>query len=99
MPRALSPRSTPQPVRYNSVLRRALLMSTGTAQRLRSTLITRIADIVGAQGLITDPSEMEPYVLDWRGIYRGATPAVVRPASAQEVAAVVKLCAESATAI
>ena len=62
-------------------------------------LIERIAAIVGPQGLLTEPRDLEPYVVDWRGIYRGATPAVVRPASTEEVAAVVKICAETATPI
>ena len=61
------------------------------------TLIERIAAIVGPQGLITDPRDMEPYVVDWRGYHRGVTPAVIRPANAAQVAAVVKLCAETAT--
>ncbi|MBI4204140.1 MAG: FAD-binding oxidoreductase [Betaproteobacteria bacterium] len=60
-------------------------------------IIERIAAIVGPQGLLTDPRDLEPYVVDWRGIYRGASPAVVRPASTGQVAAVVELCAESGT--
>ncbi|MDP1718446.1 MAG: FAD-binding oxidoreductase, partial [Burkholderiales bacterium] len=63
------------------------------------TLIERIAAIVGPQGLITDARDMEPYVVDWRGYYRGASPAVVRPADTAQVAAVAKLCAETRTAI
>jgi FAD/FMN-containing dehydrogenase len=63
------------------------------------TLIERLAAIVGPQGLITDPRDLEPYVVDWRGVYRGATPAVVRPASTDEVAKVIKLCAETRTPI
>jgi len=57
--------------------------------------IERIAAIVGPQGLLTAPADVEPHIVDWRGVFRGASPAVVRPASAAEVAAVVKLCAES----
>ncbi len=63
------------------------------------SLIARIAAIVGPQGLITDASDMEPYVVDWRGYYRGTTSAVVRPADTAQVAAVMKLCAETRTAI
>ncbi len=63
------------------------------------SLIKRIAAIVGPQGLITDARDMEPYVVDWRGYYRGSTAAVVRPADTAQVAAVVKLCAETRTAI
>jgi FAD/FMN-containing dehydrogenase len=49
--------------------------------------------------LITDARDMEPYIVDWRGFYRGAAPAVVRPANTDEVAEVVKLCAETRTGI
>jgi FAD/FMN-containing dehydrogenase len=42
---------------------------------------------------------MEPYVVDWRRFYRGATPAVVRPANTAEAAAVVKLCSETGTPV
>src|SRR4051812_4133025 len=56
--------------------------------------IARIAAIVGAQGVITDPAAMKPFVDDWRGIYEGNAAAVVRPGSVGEVAAVVKICSE-----
>ncbi|MGH8640646.1 MAG: FAD-binding oxidoreductase [Burkholderiales bacterium] len=63
------------------------------------SLIERLAAAVGPQGLITDPREAEPYVKDWRGLYHGATPAVVRPATTAQVVQVVKICAETRTAI
>jgi len=62
-------------------------------------VLERIRAVVGAEGMITDVRDMEPYVEDWRGIYRGATPAVVRPASTAEVAAVVRICAETGTPV
>ena len=63
------------------------------------SILERIAAIVGPNGLFTDPRDLEPYVVDWRGVYRGAAPAAVRPANTAEVAAVVKLCAETGTPI
>jgi len=39
------------------------------------------------------------YVVDWTGRFRGATPAVVRPGSTAEVAAVVVACADAGMAI
>jgi FAD/FMN-containing dehydrogenase len=63
------------------------------------SLIERLAAIVGPHGLITDPRDMEPYIVDWRGYYRGTSPAVVRPAGTAEVAAVVKICAEARVGI
>ena len=60
-------------------------------------LVERLRAIVGPAGIHTEPAAVEPYVVDWRGIYRGTTVAVVRPASTEEVAAVVKLCHETRT--
>ena len=65
----------------------------------RTATISRLGAVVGAQGLFTDPADLEPYVNDWRGIYRGGAAAVVRPATAEQVAAVVKICAETHTPI
>jgi FAD/FMN-containing dehydrogenase len=62
-------------------------------------LIDQLRTLVGAQGLLTDKNDVEPYVQDWRGIYVGETAAVVRPANTEEVAAVVRACAASRTPI
>jgi len=56
-------------------------------------VIEKLRGIVGEKGLITDPAEMEPWLADWRQRRRGRALAVVQPASAQEVSAVVALCA------
>jgi FAD/FMN-containing dehydrogenase len=64
-----------------------------------ASVLDRIHAAVGPQGLITDARDMEPYVVDWRGMFRGATPAIVRPASTAEVAAVVKICSETGTGV
>jgi len=44
--------------------------------------------------VLTDPADTAPYCEDWRRLYRGRTPAVLRPATTAEVADAVKLCAE-----
>ena len=62
-------------------------------------LTEQFASIVGAQALITDPRGVEPYATDWRKRYFGKPLAVVKPASTEEVAAVVKLCARTRTAV
>ncbi|MGQ0524480.1 MAG: FAD-binding oxidoreductase, partial [Betaproteobacteria bacterium] len=63
------------------------------------SLLERIAAIVGPRGLVTEPADLEPYVVDWRGIFRGTTLAAVRPANTAEVAALVRLCADTRTPI
>jgi len=62
-------------------------------------LIARFTAIVGDKYAITDPAEQEPYLIEGRGLYRGSTPVVLRPGSVEEVAAIVKLANETATAI
>ena len=54
-----------------------------------------IAAVVGAKGIIADREAMAPYLVEERGLYRGAARLVVRPASTAEVAAVVQICAEA----
>ena len=64
-----------------------------------NSLVDALKSAVGAAHVLTAPAEVEPFVLDWRGIYRGESPAVVRPGSVEEVAAVIRLCAASRTAV
>jgi FAD/FMN-containing dehydrogenase len=49
---------------------------------------------LGPKGVITDPKEIEPWVTDWRGRVHGAAPAMLAPASLEEVAEIVRLAAE-----
>ena len=59
------------------------------------TALGRIKTAVGPRGWIADPAEQEPYLVEARRLWRGATRLVVRPASTEEVAAVVRICAEA----
>ena len=49
--------------------------------------------------MLTDPADTAPYCEDWRRLYRGRTPAVLRPATTQEVADAVRLCAAAGVPI
>jgi FAD/FMN-containing dehydrogenase len=57
-------------------------------------LIERLRARLGERGVLTDPADTAPYCEDWRQLYRGRTPAVLRPATVEEVAEAVRLCAE-----
>jgi len=61
--------------------------------------IARIKAIVGPRGFIEKPDELAPFLQEWRGRYQGQTPLCIRPDSADEVAAVVAVCAETGTTI
>ena len=56
-------------------------------------LLDAIRGVVGERGLLTDAADTAAYTEDWRRLYRGRTPAVIRPASTGELARVVRLCA------
>lgn len=62
-------------------------------------LPTRLRDVVGDAGLITDHEEMRGYMSDLRGAYSRTAALVVRPGSTAEVVAVVALCREAAVAL
>ena len=55
--------------------------------------------IVGADNVVTAEADMAPHLVDWRGRYRGAARCVVRPATTNEVSAVVRACAEAGVAM
>jgi D-lactate dehydrogenase (cytochrome) len=59
----------------------------------------RLAAIVGAAHVLTDTAETTPYATDWRKRWFGKALAVVKPATTDEVARVVRLCGETRTAI
>ena len=59
-----------------------------------SDLIGRLRALLGPSGVLTGPADTAPYCEDWRRLYYGRTPAVLRPANTEQVAAAVRLCAE-----
>jgi len=48
----------------------------------------RFAEMIGAANVLTQPDDQAPYLTEWRDLYRGVTPMVLRPGSTQEVSAV-----------
>ena len=56
-------------------------------------LIERLRAAAGATNVLTG-DDMAPFLIDWRGRYRGSARCVVRPATTAEVSAVVRACAE-----
>src|SRR5580692_10457827 len=64
-----------------------------------SDLIGALRARLGSHGVLTDPADTAPYCEDWRRLYRGRTPAVLRPATTSEVADAVRLCGEHGVAI
>src|SRR6202048_5384741 len=57
--------------------------------------LERIKAVVGPRGWFAEPTDQEPYLVEARRLWRGATRLVVRPASTAEVAAGVRIWAEA----
>jgi len=58
-----------------------------------------LRSVVGDAHVLTDAASRAPHEVDWTGRFRGSTPAVVRPGSTAEVAAIVHLCRRERVAI
>ena len=70
-------------------------MTTDAASNPPAAFLDRLAGIVGAKYVLTAAADIAPYLVEWRGLYRGVALAVVKPATTQEVAAVVALADET----
>jgi FAD/FMN-containing dehydrogenase len=62
-------------------------------------LLSELAAVVGPEHVLTDPDVVAGWCVDWTGRFRGTTPAVVRPRSTEEVAAVVAWCRRHGVAV
>lgn len=58
-------------------------------------VLAELKAIVGPSGWLEGEHDIAPYVRDWRNKWSGATPLVLRPASAGETAAIVRLTAKA----
>jgi FAD/FMN-containing dehydrogenase len=54
--------------------------------------LDRLRAIVGPSGYLDRPTDVEPFLVDHRKLYHGATALVLRPDSTEQVAAIMKLC-------
>ena len=63
------------------------------------SLTTRLEQLLGPGAVLSAPDDVAPYLVDHRRLYRGATPAVVSPASTAEVARLLAWCNEAGVAV
>ena len=61
--------------------------------------LNRLAAIVGEKNAIRDTTAMTAYMQEWRQIWYGRSPLVLRPSSTQEVSDILKIANETLTAI
>jgi FAD/FMN-containing dehydrogenase len=58
-----------------------------------------VAAALGEDAILGEPERMAPYLREWRGLYRGMTPFVLRPADTEGVAAIVGLAGRHGVAL
>ncbi|WP_441232079.1 FAD-binding oxidoreductase [Tardiphaga sp. 215_C5_N2_1] len=68
-------------------------------ETLQQRLLSAVAAIVGANGVLSEPSDIEGYLTDWRRRYQGSALAVAFPTSAEHVSQLVRLCSELGVAV
>ena len=66
---------------------------------ISDAVLDRLRAVVGAKGVIDDPAEIDPLCVSWRDAWQGWVPLVLRPANTEELAELVRICAESKTPI
>ncbi len=71
----------------------------GRPNAVNVDVLERIKAAVGPKGYTMDPDEIAPLCQSWRDNWHGWVPMVVKPANVDEVAAVIAICADSATPV
>ncbi|MBX9824450.1 MAG: FAD-binding oxidoreductase [Xanthobacteraceae bacterium] len=61
--------------------------------------LQRLIAVVGEKNAITDKEKQVPYLVEFRALWTGHTPVVLRPGSTQEVSEIMKIANETSTAI
>jgi len=65
-----------------------------TTSIIPAAVLAELEAAVGPGGVIKDASDIAAYCKSWRDDWHGSVPVVLRPASAEETAALVKICAK-----
>ena len=61
--------------------------------------LDRLCAVVGEKNAIRNPADMERYMHEWRAIWQGRSPLVLRPGSTDEVSRIMAIASETLTAI
>ena len=61
---------------------------------MNQEFLEKLVQTLGQDTVIVESAALEPWLADWRGVYKGRAQAVVRPSSTQQVADCLRLCNE-----
>jgi FAD/FMN-containing dehydrogenase len=62
--------------------------------KIAPAILAKLEAVVGPAGVLKEPSDVAAYCVSWRDDWHGNVPLVLRPASTEQVADLVKICAE-----
>ena len=65
----------------------------------RAEILSELRTLVGEQGIVDAPADMEPYLHDWRKRHHGRAICVVRPGETTEVSAILNLASRCGISI
>jgi len=66
---------------------------------MTANLLAQFATILDKKYILSDDQDKAPYLTDWRKRYIGKALAVLLPVSAEEVAAIIKVCSANGTGV
>ena len=68
-------------------------------QTVDPSILERLKEAVGPGGWVEEARDVDPFVRDQRGLFRGETPLVLLPRRVEDVATVVSICHETETPV
>ena len=74
-------------------------MSAASPTPAQTRLLADLVAVLPPRAIVIDRDAIAPWEVDWRRRYRGSAPAMIEPASTQEVAAVVRLAGRHRVAL
>jgi FAD/FMN-containing dehydrogenase len=66
---------------------------------LSAATLARLVAVVGEKNAIVDKDKQTPYLVEFRALWTGHTPVVLRPGSTAEVSEILKIANETSTAV
>jgi len=94
--RTPEPRNEPQ--KSSAPIRHEVVRDPRFAQ-LSDSDISYFTDLLGADGVLSDESELQRYNNDWMNKFHGASQLVLRPRNASDVSAILRYCNERMLAV
>jgi FAD/FMN-containing dehydrogenase len=65
----------------------------------RQQVLQQLRELAGPGGYLDNPVDIEPFEVDYRKLYRGSTPLVLRPDTTERISRILKFCFETGTPI